>query len=90
MMHFLLLAAMWRLRHVSSSGRLVWKYFVYMFLTYWITGLTETSGYDGFLNLWYVFAITIFYKYVLTEAEPMRATNVRVPSRAFSAPVGTS
>ena len=81
--HLLLLAAMWRLRTVSNNGRLVWKFFVYMFLTYWITGLTETSGYDGFINLWYVFAITILYKYVLTEADSVKPAKVRVPGKAF-------
>ena len=79
MMHFLLLAAMWRLRKVSGSGHLVWKYFVYIFLAYWITGLTETSGYDGFLNLWYVFAIAIFCKYALMTADRMQPATAPVP-----------
>ena len=83
-MHLLLLAGMWRLRNISSSGHLVWKYFVYIFLTYWITGLTETSGYADFVNLWYVFAITVFAKYVLTEAARMRPARVRVPGQAFA------
>jgi O-antigen ligase len=63
-----LLKAMWELRAFSRSGGLAWRYCFYLFLTYWITGLTESSGY-GPVNLWYVFAVAVMYKYVLTESD---------------------
>lgn len=61
-----LLAAIWRLRRRAGLGHLAWRLCIYLFLTYWITGLTESSGY-GPLNLWYAFAIAVLYKHVLTE-----------------------
>jgi O-antigen ligase len=89
MAHVLLLMAMWQLRQSSSSGRLVWKYYVYLFLSYWITGLTESSGYSP-LNLWYVLAIAVSYKYALTEPDLIQPAEVQVPDEAFSAPTRIS
>ena len=68
MAHFLLLRAMWQLRESSSYGYLAWKYYVYLFLSYWITGLTESSGFSP-LNLWYMFATAVFCKYALTAPD---------------------
>jgi O-antigen ligase len=81
----LLLRQMWQLRHLSSSGRLLWKYFVYIFLSYWITGLTEASGYSP-LNLWYVFAIAVFCKYVLTDPDLAQSAEAQVSELAFGVP----
>jgi O-antigen ligase len=78
----LLLKAMWRLRQSSISGRRVWKYCVYLFLTYWITGLTESAGY-GPLNLWYLFVVAVLFKFALTEPEPMEPSEEQVPSEAI-------
>jgi O-antigen ligase len=61
----LLLRSMWQLRRLNHSGYLAWRYFVYLFLTYWITGFSESSGY-GPLNLWYMFVVAVIFKYVLT------------------------
>jgi len=82
-MHTLLFLAMWQLRRLSRSGHVVWKYFIYMFLTYWITGLTESSGFE-FLNVWYVFAIAVCYKYVLTDPY-IQPAEALAPEGAFSA-----
>jgi O-antigen ligase len=76
---------MWQLRLSSSSGSFVWKYFVYMFLSYWITGITEGSGYSP-LNLWYVFAIAVACKYVLTQPEPMQPEEPELSGLGFSLP----
>lgn len=84
-MQALLIWAMWRLRRVMPSGQVVWKYFLYMALAYWITGLTETTGYEGFLNLWYAFAATVSYKYVMTDPELMQPAESPVSEEAFSA-----
>ncbi len=89
MAHVLLLMAMWQLRQLSRSGYLVWKYYVYLFLSYWITGLTESSGY-GYLNLWYMFAVAVFCKYALTEPELIQSAEVQVPGDVFGAPTRLS
>ena len=83
--YVLLLRAMWQLRQLNSSGRLVWKYSLYMFLAYWITGLTEGSGYSP-LNLWYVFAIGVFSKFALTEPGLMQSEGAQVYHEAFGVP----
>jgi O-antigen ligase len=67
LMHLFLLKAMWDLRRVSASGRMVWKYSLYIFLIYWITGLTESSGFLPSVNTWYAFALAVCYKYAITE-----------------------
>lgn len=87
MAHVLLLRAMWRLR-LLASGRLAWKYFVYFFLTYWITGLTESSGYSP-LNLVYVFAVAVSYKYVMTDPKSVQPLEAEVPEGVFSVPSQT-
>jgi O-antigen ligase len=79
--HVLLFRAMWQLRQLSRSGYLAWKYYFYLFLTYWLTGLTESSGYSPF-NLWYLFATAIFYKYVLTAPDCIQPTELLVPAEA--------
>ena len=85
MTHALLFMAMWQLHHLTDSGRLVWKYYVFLFPSYWITGLTESSGYSP-LNLGYVLAVTVFYKYALTEPGLTQPAEVQTPDEAFSAP----
>jgi len=86
MTHIVLLWAMWQLRQLSGCGYSVWRYYVYMFLTYWITGLTESTGFNPFVNLWYVFSMTICYKYVLTAPDAILPAEVQVPGGALSAP----
>jgi O-antigen ligase len=81
----LLFRQMWRLRQLSGSAYLMWKYFVYMFLAYWITGLTEGSGYSP-LNLWYVFAIAVSCKYALTDPYLMQSAEVQSSDFAFGLP----
>jgi hypothetical protein len=48
---FFLLAG-WRLLRETFA----WKYFLYIFLTYWISGMALSSGYFEDLNLFYVLA----------------------------------
>jgi len=85
MTHILLLGAFWQLRRLHDSGSLVWKYFFYMFLAYWITGLTESSGFD-YLNIPYAFVIAVCYKYGLTGFDSVPPAEVQVPEAASSAP----
>jgi O-antigen ligase len=78
--------AMWQLRRFSGSGRLASKFFLYLFLSYWITGLTESSGYSP-LNLVYLFMIAVLYKYAMTSPRPAERVEEAVfPAEAFSVP----
>jgi|ERR1051326_7839699 O-antigen ligase len=88
MMHILLLLALWHLRKSSGSGPLVWKYFIYLFLTYWITGLTESSGFEA-LNIWYAFAIAVCYKFGLTAPASNAPAESELAAVSFSAPQRT-
>lgn len=67
--NLLLVGAFWKLYlREPVRSRVVWKYFLYLFLSYWISGLSLTSGHFGDLNLWYLLALATLYKYGLTEA----------------------
>jgi len=85
MAHVLLLRAMWQLRHLSRSGRLAWKCCAYLFLTYWTTGLSESSGYSP-LNLIYVFAIAVCFKFAMTDPYLSQPAEVHVPDLELSTP----
>jgi O-antigen ligase len=81
---FLLVGSMWKLRRLNYSGILAWRYLLYLFLTYWITGLSESSGY-GSLNLWFMFVVGVIYKYVLTEPEAAPSEEEEILREAFTA-----
>ncbi len=85
MAQVLLFIGMWRLRKLSNSGYLVWKCYIYVFLCYWILGLDESSGYSPG-NVWYLFVIAVFCKYVLSDPDLMQSTEVQVSDLAFSMP----
>ena len=58
----------WRLRkRPDRNAQLAWTYFLYIFLGYWINGMTEQIGYEGDVNLWYIFSIAVLYKYSMAE-----------------------
>jgi O-antigen ligase len=66
--------AFWRLRlRGSPQARLASRFAVYIFLSYWITGMMLTSGYYSDLNLWYLFASAVIYKFGYTEQESLTA-----------------
>jgi len=66
-----LVAAFWKLRQSrGSDAGLAWKYFVLLFLAYWVNGVSLTSGYYADLNLWYMLALAIVYKYAASEPRP--------------------
>jgi O-antigen ligase len=73
-----LFGAFWKLRKLGTpAGKLVWRFFLYIFLSYWITGLALTSGYYSDLNLWFLFCLAIIYKFGITvEAEHKSETVV--------------
>jgi O-antigen ligase len=64
----MLFLAFWRLRkRRDRNAQLAWTYFLYIFLSYWISGLSLQSGYSSDLNLWFIFSITILYKISMSE-----------------------
>ena len=66
----LLIAAFYKLARNNSGGEgaLLWKFFLYSFLSYWVSGLTLASGYSSETNLFFVFVLSIMYKYGITAA----------------------
>lgn len=83
--HILLFKAMWQLRRFSSSGWLMWKCYIFLFLAYWITGFTESSGYSP-LNLVYLFMLAAVYKYALTAPDLNESAELQAPDGAFGVP----
>ena len=58
------------------ESKLIWTCFLYMFLGYWVNGMSLTSGYYSDLNLWYLLVISIMVKYAVSrfsEAKPSLA-----------------
>jgi len=64
---FLLVVAFWKLRTRGRSGKQAWIFFLYIFLSYWISGMALTSGYYSDLNLWYLFSLAVLYKYAISK-----------------------
>jgi O-antigen ligase len=59
--------AFWRLpRKNNRDVTLVWKTFLFIFLAYWVNGMSLGSGYYSDLNLWYMFTLAFLYKFALT------------------------
>lgn len=68
----LLVSAFLQLRRQGTpAAGLAWKYFLWVFLAYWISGLSLTSGYYSDLNLWFVFVIALLYKYASSGASTL-------------------
>jgi hypothetical protein len=51
----------------TQESMLVWKAFLFIFLAYWINGMSVISGFYSDLNLWYLFALAVVYKFALTQ-----------------------
>ena len=63
-----LFLAFWRLRkQPERRTQLAWTYFLYIFLGYWINGMSLGSGYSSDLNLWFIFSIALLYKFSVSE-----------------------
>jgi hypothetical protein len=63
----LFFTAFWRLRRESSpNARLAWKAFLFIFICYWINGMSLTIAYFSDLNLWYMLVLSVLYKYGVT------------------------
>jgi O-antigen ligase len=59
--------AFWKLR----QGTFIWKYFLYIFLAYWINGMGISSGYEGDLNLFYILATVSLVPLALADRASM-------------------
>lgn len=80
-----LFQAFWKLRkRATPQAVLASTFFLYVFIAYWVTGLMLTSGYYSDLNLWYLFAIGLLYKFAWTESESMPAMASRHMARSFA------
>jgi hypothetical protein len=76
----LLIAAFWKLRRgISADSKLAWRTFLFIFLCYWINGMSLTIIYYGDLNIWFMVVLTMIYKFGITA--PAAAATVEV-SRA--------
>ena len=49
---------------------LVWKFFLFIFLAYWVNGMSLASAYYSDLNLWYMLALAMLYKFAETGEAP--------------------
>lgn len=68
---FLMLVALWKVRAFkNATTTLAATFLLYFFLVYWIHGLSTTSGYSSPLNLWYMFALAVVFKYAMTAGKP--------------------
>jgi len=69
------LRAFWTLRKRPSPHTiLATTFFLYVFLSYWISGLMLTSGYYSDLNYWYLFVSAALYKFAITGPLIVRST----------------
>lgn len=84
----LLLVIFWKFRDSNpASGRFVWPYFVMIFTAYWVLNMDFGIGYYSELNLWFVFALALLYRYamervsdaVIVPALPRRTSRASFP-----------
>ena len=68
----LMFLAFWRLRRWGTRDAMLASIcFLYVFSSYWITGLNLTSGYYSDLNMWYLFVAAVIFKFaILDHAAP--------------------
>lgn len=73
----MLVLMFWRVRkRRTQASQLVWSSFLYIFLSYWVNGMTLAVGYNSDLNLWFIVALCVVYKYAMSEpVHPGRAVN---------------
>ncbi len=68
MSQVLFFGAFWKLRQEKSAhAKLAWKTFLFIFLCYWINGMSLAIAYYGDLNLWYMLVLCVVYKYGVTS-----------------------
>jgi hypothetical protein len=63
----LLVVAFRKLRKYGEPGETAWRYFVFVFLGYWLPGLTWSNAQSGDLNIWFMFTLCLLYRYGVGE-----------------------
>lgn len=64
----LFLWTFWRVRRRKTPrALLIWPLFLYVFLSYWLNGLSISTIYSSDLNFFYVFVTAALYKYAISE-----------------------
>jgi O-antigen ligase len=63
----LLFLAFSRSLRARKDGADAWKYCLFLFLAYWINGMSLQSCYFSDLNLIFVFVLMVLYKYSVTQ-----------------------
>jgi hypothetical protein len=64
----LLVGVFWKIyRSHSPESTLIWTTFLYIFLGYWINGMSLASGYYSDLNLWYLLALAVLMKFAVSR-----------------------
>jgi O-antigen ligase len=74
-------------RHLSKRGergRTAWRYFLFIFLSFWFSGMEATTAMYGELNMWFVFAVALLYRY--GYGEPITESLLGAPSRMVKQP----
>lgn len=87
----MLLLTIFRKLRTSSplTGSFVWSYFVMIFVAYWVLNMDFGIGYYSELNLWFVFALAVLYRYAIEQdAKPGIVAEFR-PSQIASRGIGT-
>ena len=73
------MALMLALLKRAKGNPVVRRYALYIFLAYWVTGLSLASGFYGDLNTWYLLSVAVVFCFAAVE--PARATPQPVPAR---------
>jgi len=84
----LVIAAFRKLRRLNPvGGALVWPYFAMIFITFWLMNMESSIGYHSEMTLWFVFALSILYRYAAEPASQVPiATLSPFPGRTFALP----
>jgi hypothetical protein len=78
----LLITAFRSLAKHGERGAKAWRFFIFVFLSYWISGFTETGASYGELNMWFVFAVAVLYRYGYGESPVFTAPSLASTVRA--------
>jgi O-antigen ligase len=75
-----LVRAFWKLRNRRTpAAQTAWAFFLYVFLSYWVSGLTLTSGYYSDLNLWFLFVVSVIYQIGCGESRGGKPQSLACP-----------
>jgi hypothetical protein len=70
----LLIVAFRHLRKRGERGVRAWRFLLLIFLSYWLPGLTWSASQLGDVNIWFMFALCLVYRYGAGETSEGAAT----------------